>query len=169
MTLIVPFDGSELAETALVRASEFGTVFEEPVLAVTVIRDENGEYAREQGWIDHDEDFDLDVIVGRVNDQVNDLAPSADYRHQLVDRYAPSGSIALRIRRVAREQDASMVFLGSANAGHLVVGVSSVARSVAADDAYDVVIVRHRRPAKIAKLKEASPHKDSESEFYTNG
>ena len=28
MTLVVPFDGSELAEAALVRATEFGIVFE---------------------------------------------------------------------------------------------------------------------------------------------
>jgi len=37
MTLVVPFDGSELAEAALVRATEFGNVLEEDVLAVSVI------------------------------------------------------------------------------------------------------------------------------------
>jgi len=37
MTLVVPFDGSDLAEAALVRATEFGSVFDEDVLAISVI------------------------------------------------------------------------------------------------------------------------------------
>jgi hypothetical protein len=60
-----------------------------------------------------------------------------------------------------------MVFLGSENAGHLVSSVSSVGPSVAADDAYDVVIVRHRSPAKIAKLQNASPVKTPKSDFIS--
>lgn len=166
MTLVVPFDGSKLAEAALVRATEFATVFEESVLAVTVIREGNTEYAREQGWIEADEEFEMDSVLAELREQVTELSPSAEFRHQVVDRYAPNGTIARRIRKVAREADASMVFLGSENAGHLVVGMSSVGRSVAADEAYDVVIVRHRRPAKIAELKDASPHGRGKSDFY---
>jgi hypothetical protein len=67
---------------------------------------------------------------------------------------------------VAREEDASMVFLGSENAGHLVSAVGSVGSTVATDEAYDVVIVRHRSPAKIAKLENASPAKNPKSDFY---
>jgi hypothetical protein len=59
-----------------------------------------------------------------------------------------------------------MVFLGSENAGHIVTSVNSVGASVAAEDSYDVVIVRDRSPAKIAKLKNASPHEKSKSDFY---
>jgi hypothetical protein len=66
---------------------------------------------------------------------------------------------------MAREEDASMVFLGSENSGHLVSAVSSVGPSVAADEAYDVVIVRDRSPAKIAKLQNASPVKYPKSDF----
>jgi nucleotide-binding universal stress UspA family protein len=166
MTLVVPFDGSDLAEAALVRATEFGVVFDEPVLTVTVIRDENTDDARTHGWLEPDEAFDLDVITDRLRDQVTALAPNATFRYQIVDRYAPTGTVASRIRRVAREEDASIVFLGSENAGHLVVGLSSVGRSVAADHAYDIVIVRHRRPTKIAALKDASPHNEATSDFY---
>jgi nucleotide-binding universal stress UspA family protein len=168
MTLVVPFDGSELAEAALVRATEFAQVFDEPVLAITVIREGNAEYAREQGWIGTAEEFEMDAIVARLEEQVTDLSPRAEFRTQVVDWYAPNGAIARRIRRVARDVDASMVFLGSENAGHLVVGVSSVGRSVAADESYDVVIVRHRRPAKIAALTDASEHGQGESDFYTS-
>jgi nucleotide-binding universal stress UspA family protein len=166
MTLVVPFDGSDLAEAALVRATEFGSVFDEDVLAISVIPKGNKDYAREHGWIGQDEEFDLESVVSKLHKQVADLCPSADFRHKVVDRYAPSGSIAKRLGKVAREEDASMVFLGSENAGHLVSAVSSVGSSVAADEAYDVVIVRDRSPAKIAKLQNASPVKNPKSDFY---
>ncbi|MEF8902062.1 MAG: universal stress protein [Halovenus sp.] len=166
MTLVVPFDGSELAEAALVRATEFGNVFDEDVLAVSVIPEGNTDYAREHGWIGQDEEFDLESVVSTLHEQVTDLCPSADFRHKVVDRYAPSGSIAKRLRKVTREEDASMVFIGSENAGHIVSAVGSVGSAVATNDAYDVVIVRHRSPAKIAKLKNASPYKTPRSDFY---
>jgi nucleotide-binding universal stress UspA family protein len=165
MTLVVPFDGSDLAEAALVRATEFGSVFDEDVLAVSVIPKGNKEYARKHGWIGQDEEFDLESVVSTLHEQVVSLCPSADFRHKVVDRHAPSGSIAKRLRKVAREEDASMVFLGSENAGRLVSGMS-VGSTVATDDAYDVVIVRHRSPAKIAKLQNASPVKNPKSDFY---
>jgi len=148
MTLVVPFDGSDLSEAALVRAAEFGSVFDEEVVAVTVIPKANEKYARERDWIGEGENFDLQTIVSNMSQQVNRLDPSADFRYQVAGRYAPSGSIAKRLRKVAREEDASMVFLGSENAGHLVSAVSSVGSSVAADRAYDVVIVRDQRLAR---------------------
>jgi len=166
MTLVVPFDGSELAEAALVRATEFGIVFDEDVLAVSVIPNRNASYARERGWIGQNEEFSIDTVVSKLHRQVTDLCPSANYRHKTVGRHAPSGFIAKRLRKVAREEDASMVFLGSENAGHIVSTVGSVGSTVATDGTYDVVIVRDRSPTKIAKLKHASPHKKSKSDFY---
>ena len=166
MTLVVPFDGSDLAEAALVRATEFGSVFDEDVLAVSVIPKGNKDYAREHGWIGQDEEFDLESVVSTLHEQVVNLCPSADFRHKVVDRYAPSGSISKHLRKVSREEDASMVFLGSENAGRFVSSVSSVGPSVAADETYDVVIVRDRSPAKIAKLQSASPVKNPKSDFY---
>jgi len=166
MTLLVPFDGSDLAEAALVRATEFGTVFDEDVLAVSVVPKGNADYARDRGWIGPDEAFDRTAVVSSLHTQVTDLCPSADFRHVVVDRYAPSGTISKELRRVARREDASMVFIGSENAGHLVRSVSSVGERVASDDAYDVVVVRQRAPAKIAKLRDASPHRRPKSDFY---
>lgn len=166
MTLVVPFDGSELAEAALVRATEFGNVFDQDVLAVSVIPKGNREYARERGWIGQDDEFELDSVVSTLHEQVTELCPSADFRHIVVDRSAPSGTIAGRLRKIARNEDTSMVVIGSENAGHLVAAVGSVGGSVAADGSYDVVIVRDRTPAKIAKLRDASPQKQQKSDFY---
>lgn len=166
MTLVVPFDGSELARAALVRATEFGNVFDEDVLAVSVIPKGNTDYARERGWIRPDESFDLETIVSNLHEQVTDLCPSADFRHKVVDKYTRPATIAKRVRRIARDEPASMVFIGSENAGKIVTGMSSVGESIATDDHYDVVIVRQRSPAKIAELKSSSPHRETKSDFY---
>lgn len=166
MTLVAPFDGSLLAEAGLVRATEFGNVFDEDVLAVSVIPKGNKKYAREHGWVTQDEEFDLRSVITTLHEQVTDLCPSANFRHEVVDKYAQSGQIAKRLRKVARNEDASMVFIGSENAGRIVTTVSSVGATVATDQSYDVVIVRDRTPAKIAKLNDASPHNNPKSEFY---
>ena len=158
MTLVVPFDGTELAETALVRAVEFDAVFDEGVVAVSVDPNGNIEHAREVGWIDDGESFDLERVTERLREQVAALAPDAEFRYDVVGQHASAGTIATHVRRAARDADASMVVIGSENAGHLTVSVTSVGGSIAADDAYDVLIVRNRSPSKIERLKEASPN-----------
>jgi len=166
MTLLVPFDGSALAEAALVRATEFGNVFDEDVLAVSVIPRRNTTYARKRGWVGQNEAFDLSSVIATLHEQVTDLCPTANFRHKVVGRHAQPGTIARLLRNVAKTEDASMVFIGSENAGRLVTAVSSVGGSVATDQSYDVVIVRDRTPAKIAKLRDASPLREPKSDFY---
>lgn len=154
MTLLVPFDGSDLSEAALVRAVQFGEVLEEDVLALSVIPKGNAQYARERDWLGPEESYDLNAIVTRLHEQVATLRPSANFRHTTVGRYAPPGSIASRVRQVARTEDAVMVVIGSENAGRIVSSVASVGATVATDRAYDVVIVRDPEPATIAKFGE---------------
>ncbi|CCQ37051.1 UspA domain protein [Natronomonas moolapensis 8.8.11] len=167
MTFVVPFDGSKLAETALVRAREFSDVLEEEsVVAVVVVPNENTEYARDRGWLRPEEPFETDSVVERLHKQVMALAPSADFRHLAVDRYAPLGTIASAVRDFANETGASMVFIGSENAGHMVTGISSVGSNVATEDAYDVVIIRNKTPSKIAAIRDSSPYKPPKSDFY---
>jgi nucleotide-binding universal stress UspA family protein len=160
MTLVVPFDGTELSEAALVRASEFGAVFDEPVLAVAVVPKGNDDYACEKGWLDPGESFDLDAIVAHLRNRVEALAPEAAFHHEVVDRYAARGTISSRIRRVARDEDAGMVFVGSENAGRLVTSITSVGSSVASDQSYDVVIVRKREPSSVEAVREESRYAD---------
>lgn len=166
MTLVVPFDGSELAEAALVRAAAFDAVFEEGVVAVSVVPNGDVEYARERGWIDDDEAFDRETVVERLATQVSDIAPNARFRHDTVGQYASSGTIAKHVREIARAEDASLVVIGSENAGHLTVSVSSVGGNVAADDAYDVLVVRNRSPSKVETVKEASLDAVDRSAFF---
>jgi len=166
MTFVVPFDGSELAAAALVRAVEFGGVLDERVLTVSVIPDGNAAYAQERGWLEADEPFDREAVVATLQEDVTALAPNAEFRYETVGRRATAGTIASRLRGIAREVDASMVFVGSENAGRLVSSLSSVGGTVAADDAYDVVIVRNRTPSKVPRVAETSPHRAEKSDFY---
>jgi len=151
MTLLVPFDGTALAEAALSRAVEFGETLDEPVLVVTVIPEGNSQYARERGWLDVGEPFSMEGIASQLQAQVAERAPEASFQHEMVGRHAQSGTIAKTLRRVARQVGAKMVFVGSDNAGRLVTSLSSVGGNVAADPTYDVVIVRHTAPFLIAE------------------
>lgn len=143
MTLLVPFDGSPLAKAALGRAVQFGESLDEPVVAVSVVPQQNAVYARGKGWLDAGEPFDMDAVVARLRDRVAEQAPEATFRHEVVSRSAQSGTIARTLRRVARAVEAKIVFVGSENAGRLVTSLSSVGGNVASDPTYDVLIVRH--------------------------
>jgi nucleotide-binding universal stress UspA family protein len=139
MTLVVPFDGSQLAEAALVRASQFGSLLDEPGVAVTAIPDGDTQFARRVGVTDEPT---VEAVADHLESRVRQIAPTATFRAEAVGKYAPSGQIAKTIRRAAKDLDASMVFIGSENAGRIVRSLGSVGGSVATDEAYDVVIVR---------------------------
>lgn len=151
MTFVVPFDGSELAEAALRRASAFGATLDEPVAAVTVVP-ERKRYAREKGWID-DEPFDVDSIVDRLREQVRAIAPDATFEHERIREFPPEDRLADHVERLISEQDSTVVFLGSDNVGRIVTPLTSVGAHVAADVTYDVYVVRGTRPPTIDALE----------------
>lgn len=153
MTYLVPFDGSPLSATALLRAASFGEALGEPVVAATVIKADNARYAREMGWLGEGEPFDLERIAGRLREEVATLVPDADFRHEVVDKRAPPGTVSSRLRKVAAELDASLVAMGSDNAGHVAVSLSSVGGSLASGDGYDVLIVRRADEARLAEAR----------------
>lgn len=144
--LLVPYDGSPLARTAIERAQEVSNLRDEGVLALTVLPDDE-EFARERGWVDEDEPYDPDAIAARFEQEVAAIAPDATFR---VERPGEGGilasatmDVARRIRQVADELDARVVFIGSENAGRVSTPVTSVGSPVSEDPRYDVYIVRH--------------------------
>ncbi|MFC4541406.1 universal stress protein [Halosolutus amylolyticus] len=158
MTFVVPFDGSELAEAALVRAVEYASVLDEEVVAVSVVP-ERKRYAREKGWIGEDESYDVDAVVGRLRDQVQALAPDATFEYERIREFPPESKLAGHIERLALEHDPSVVFLGSDNVGRVVTPLTSVGVHIAADESYDVFVVRQPEPPKVDAIE---PH----PEFY---
>lgn len=142
MTYVVPFDGTPLARAALSRADEFAAAMDEPVLAVTVVPRGNADFARTRDLLDEDEPYDFDTVVERLRAQVEELCPGAELQVNPTDRYAPPGQIANDIRDMATAAGATLVVIGSENAGRMVSTISTVGGSVATDDDYDVLIVR---------------------------
>lgn len=160
MTFLVPFDGSALSQAALVRARIYSVALEHApasirrevfrehplgVLAMAVIP-ESTRYARENGWLDEDEPFDAGLVVSRLHELVSHLDPEADFTHERVDSGATVGTISGRLRRRAKQDDVTVVFIGSQNAGRIITPITSVAGGVAASQDYDVHIVRSRLP-----------------------
>jgi len=122
------------------------------VVAVSVVPRNNTSYARARGWVDPEASFDGEAIVESLRRSVAEIAPDAVFRHLSVGRNAPAGTIANKLRQFAREQDASIVFIGSENAGRMV-GSLSVGSSVSAEQSYDTMIISQARPTKIEELE----------------
>ncbi|QSW98127.1 universal stress protein [Haloterrigena alkaliphila] len=145
MTLLVPFDGSQLAGKALEKASEFGDLLDEELVVLTVIPDD-ADYARERGWIAEGEPFNLEAIEEGIATRAEEIAPEATVRTERVSSDEPTATstknVVREIRRVAAEVEASVVFIGSENAGSVITPQSSVGSPVANDQRYDVYVVR---------------------------
>jgi nucleotide-binding universal stress UspA family protein len=157
MTFVVPFDGSPLAQAALSRAVAFAGVADESVVVVTVVPDGNASYAHGKGWLSTDEPFDGETIAGRLRARVADIAPDAGYRVEFVGKHAPSGTLSTKIRRVLKEADATMVFVGSDNAGRVAASVASVGQGVSRTSDYDAVIIRTPGPSAVAAIRDQEP------------
>ena len=147
MTLLVPFDGSDLAATALTRATEFAAARDAEVVVLTVIPEDES-FAVERGWITDGEPFDIDELCDSFERRVAELAPEATFRCE-----TPAESDALTattidditrtVRRVADELAVSIVFIGTENAGRISTPVVSVGSPLSKDPQYDVHIGRH--------------------------
>lgn len=145
MVLLVPFDGSELATAALRRATEFSGFTDEPVIVLSVVTDDE-RFARERGWIGDDESYDPDAVAERLETAAREVAPKATFRREEPsdpgEMTATTMDVARTIREVAHELDASIVFIGSENAGRVSTPITSVGSPVSEDPDYDVHIVR---------------------------
>ena len=147
MTLLVPFDGSALSEAALERATEFAEYRDEEVVVLSVVPDDE-EFLQERGLIDEGEQPDFDTLCAELEIDAQSVAPDATVR---CERPESSDSmtastiddITRTIRHVANEVDASVVFIGSENAGRVSTPVTSVGSPISEDPRYDIHIVRH--------------------------
>jgi nucleotide-binding universal stress UspA family protein len=146
MVLLVPFDGSSLSKTALERAAEFSEYRGEEVVVLSVIPD-SVEHALDRDWLDPEETFNIEKIAEKLAEQAADTAPDARFRYEIPDDVSSMASnttdVVRTIRTVANEEDASIIFIGSENAGRVSTPVTSVGAPVSEDPQYDVHIIRH--------------------------
>ncbi|SER86383.1 universal stress protein [Natrinema salaciae] len=153
MTFLVPFDGSYLAEAALLRAAEYGEALDEDVVALTVVPDDDA-YAIDVGWYEdgEDEPFSVPYVAGKLHEGVTDIAPQAAFRYERIDRQTPA-AIATQIRSIAEDVRPSVVFLGTDNVGEIAHPVTSVAGGIAENPTYDVHVVRYYAPPSIPEMQ----------------
>lgn len=147
MVFLVPFDGSSLAITALSRASEFGVYADEEVVVCSVIPDDI-EYAREQDWLSGPDSFEPAVVASQLEEQIRSVAPEVSFRWESIEPSSdPTATLTTdvvrTIRSLAAELEASVLFVGSENAGRVSTPLTSVGSPVSNDPRYDVHIVRH--------------------------
>lgn len=140
MTFVVPFDGTDASRRGLVRAVELASPAVD-VVAFTAIPAGNVDWARERELL-KDDAFELDAVTAALEARVHDVDPGVEFEYATVDQFAPPGAISHEIRSFAREHEASMVFVGSDDAGGVVTSLQSVGSHVASDEAYDVALVR---------------------------
>jgi len=147
MTILAPFDGSELSRVSVGRAGEFASVRDEDLVVLTVVPDDEA-FAAERGWIGPNESLDTGDLCAEFESIVHDIDQSATFR---CEQPEPAGSmtattvdnITRTVRRVAAELDVSVLFIGSENAGLVSIGDESVGDPLSTDPRYDVHIVRH--------------------------
>jgi len=146
MTLLAPYDGSGLSREALRRASEFAEYTGEDVVALSVIP-EDAAYAAERGWVEDAAAFDREEIAATMEAEVRAIDPDAAFRAEVPEEVSSMADVTMdvvrTIREVAAEVGASIVFVGSENAGRVSTPVCSVGAPVSEDPQYDVHIVRH--------------------------
>ncbi len=147
MTLLVPFDGSELAKKALRRADEFAALRDEDIVVMTVVPDDES-FAVDRGWIDPGETLDVDAVCARFEAVVQDIDADATFRCERPTETealvtTTVDDITRTIRSVADELDVSIVFIGSENAGLVSLSSDSVGDPLSEDPRYDVHIVRN--------------------------
>jgi nucleotide-binding universal stress UspA family protein len=145
MTILAPYDGSDLSRTAVNRAAEFADYRDEGALVLTVIPDDST-FALQRGWIDEGEQYDPTAVEARFRTEIESIAPEATFQTERPDSPAPAAAardnVARTIRRVAAEVDASILFIGSDNAGRVSTPADSVGSPISTDAEYDVHIVR---------------------------
>jgi nucleotide-binding universal stress UspA family protein len=141
MTILVPFDGSPIARAALRRATELAEAFDRQILVYAVVPDRR-RYAERKGWIESGDDVDPEAIAERLRGKALSVAPEASFEAVVVGGEPSGGYIAKKIRDYARENDVLVLVLGSETVGRVVTPLTSVSRSVAAEQAYELYLVR---------------------------
>lgn len=146
MVSLVPFDGSPLSRAALARAAEFATFTGHEVLALAVVPPDET-YARDRGWVGPDESFSIEHVAADLETQAHEVAPDAMFRYERTEAVSTRATVTLdvvrAIRQVAAETGASILFIGSENAGRVSSPITSVGSPISEDPQYDVHIVRH--------------------------
>lgn len=142
MVFLVPYDGSSVSEAALDRAVEHGQALSEDVVAVSLIPT-GAEYAERRKWIEPDEEFAVESARAELRRKISETTDSAERNYIDSGASAPHDGVAERIRQVASDVDASVLFVGTSENGEDDSdGIQTPFGSIAHEGSYDVHVVR---------------------------
>ncbi|MFC7077504.1 universal stress protein [Haloarcula halophila] len=136
MVFLVPFDGSPLAKAALDRAVTYAAAMDTDVVAVSFVPT-GSDYVERRRRVDPHEDFAVENAANDLQRKIEETTDDAELRYDDVSAQSAS-EFSEMVKRVARDVDATVVFLGSDDTDNIVVPVGEAA----AGDSYDVHIVR---------------------------
>jgi nucleotide-binding universal stress UspA family protein len=140
MVFLVPYDGSSVSEAALDRAVEHGKALEEEVVAVSLIPT-GSTYAERRKWIEPGEEFALESARAELKRKIAETTDSSERPLADSGASAPHDGVGDRLRRVAREVDASVLFVGTSETT-TEDRLSTPFGTIAQDGEYDVHLVR---------------------------
>ena len=140
MVFLVPFDGSPVAEAALSRAVEHGEALDEDVVAVSFVPTGSA-YAERRKWIQADDDFAAETASAELRRKIEEATDDAERNFDETGAQSPDDGITDRIQQVAKDVDASVLFVGT-DGTHDDDRLKTPFGAVAADGAYDVHVVR---------------------------
>lgn len=139
MVFLVPFDGSPVSEAALARAIEYGDALGERVVAVAIVPT-GSTYVERRRWIEPDEDFAAETASADLRRKIDEATDDAERTFTESGAQSPEDGLTTRVRQVARDVDASVLFVG-ADAGE-DDRLRTPFGAITADAAYDVHVVR---------------------------
>jgi nucleotide-binding universal stress UspA family protein len=138
MVFLVPFDGSSRSEAALARAVEHGKALGREVVAVSFVP--TGEtYAERRRWIEPDEDFAVETASADLRRKIEEATDDAERRFSEPGAESGGTVVAERVRQVAADVAASVVFVGTTDDED---SLSTPFGGVAGDAEYDLHLVR---------------------------
>lgn len=135
MVFLVPFDGSSRAHAALDRAVTYGAALDRDVVAVSYVPT-GADFAERRRWVDPDEDFAADSVASDLERKIEEATDDAEVRFANESAHSPEGGLSEEVRQTALDVDATVVFVGTADDGQVVVPIDGDG------DEFDVHVVR---------------------------
>lgn len=135
MVFLVPFDGSRRARTALDRAVTYADALDREVVAVSYVPT-GADYAERRCWADPDDDFAADSVASDLRRKIEEATDEAELRYEDESAHSPEGGLSPDVKGTARDVGATVVFVGTADDGQVVVPVDGDG------DEFDVHVVR---------------------------
>jgi nucleotide-binding universal stress UspA family protein len=139
MVFLVPFDGSPVSEAALARAVEHGAAMDEPVVAVSLVPT-GSEYAERRKWIRPDEEFAVETASAELRRKIEEATDDAERNFEGPGAQSPGEGTTARIRQIARDVGASVLFVGASEGA--AESLQTPFGAVSAHGGYDIYVVR---------------------------